>query len=69
MYDVRKQTPKLIIPKALPSFIKSPTFLALLNSVYKYCRSFNEILKHYDSISEKMEGRVEDLASLLRKEK
>jgi hypothetical protein len=67
MYDDRLTTPKLIIPKNLPSFIKSPVFQAFLNSVYEYCLTFNSTLRHYDSISEKMQGRVGREAFLLHR--
>ena len=34
MFDDKKEIPKLLIPKQLPSFVKSRTFIGFLIAVY-----------------------------------
>lgn len=45
MFDDKKEIPKLLIPKQLPSFIKSKVYTGFLEAVYEYCLNFNQLLR------------------------
>jgi hypothetical protein len=69
MHEDKKEAPSLIIPKSLLNFSKTPIYQNFLFSIHEYCLAFNETIKKYNGLKEKMQGRVSDDIMLLQKEK
>ena len=69
MHEDKKEAPSLIIPKGLLTFARTPAYDTFLHTIYNYCKVFNQSLKKYQMLKEKLEGRVSEEIMLLQKEK
>lgn len=54
----RKETPTLVIPKNLTTFIGTKLFMDYLVAVHEYLVRFNVLQKKYENIQKKLQNRV-----------
>lgn len=69
MFEDKKETPSLIIPKQLTTFVKGESYSKFLFYIYQYCQEFSQLIKKYAELKDKMKTRVNDYAFFLQKEK
>lgn len=50
MFEDKKETPSLIIPKNLTNFIKTESYNKFLFYIYQYCKEFNELIQKYSEL-------------------
>lgn len=69
MLSDKKETPTLVIPKALASFITTPLFYSYLVSIHDYLVRFNALRHKYEMLQKKLASRVTMEPGMLQSEK
>lgn len=62
----RKETPTLVIPKNLTTFIGTNLFMDYLVAVHEYLVRYNVLQKKYENIQRKLQNRVKIEHQLLQ---
>jgi hypothetical protein len=69
MLSDKKETPTLVIPKTLISFITTPLFYNYLISIHEYLVRFNALRHKYEILQKKLSARVTMEHGMLQSER
>lgn len=69
MVSDKKETPTLVIPKALSAFIITPLFYSYLTAIHDYLVRFNALRHKYEALQKKLSTRVTMHHGVLQSEK
>ena len=58
-----------MIPRSIIAFSKTDTYQKFLFGVFGYCKTFNGTIRNYQSLKDKMQGRVGEEVMLLERER
>ena len=67
MFEDKKETPSLIIPRNLPGFIRSKKYSEFISCVYTYCMTFNSMMHKYNNLKKDVEKRMGNELVMLQK--